>query len=427
MLPRMCLVERRVEVKTQGDIAGLSGAEAEKCLAGARLKPGDRVAIAVGSRGICSIADMVAGVVERFRRAGADPFVFPAMGCHGGGTSEGQRATLEHLGVVPGKIGCPVISDIEPVGIGDTTEGVPVYLDGNAYRADHLVVVNRVKPHSDFFGTIGSGLLKMLAIGCGKMRGAAATHEAAIEYGLEHMLRSVSSVVLQKTPVLGGLAVIEGPTGQTHRISWVPAETMQAAEPSMFAEACDLAPAIPLPSANLLVVDWMGKNISGCGMDPFVIGRQDYLNVHESYTDFRADRVYVRDLTDESLGNADGIGMADATSQRLVSKLDYDAIRIGVLTSRTLPLGRIPIAFPNDRAALEALLHTTNVPARDATVMRIRNTTDLHRFWISENLLPQWNACDAGRALTEPSPMRFDRRGNLLDWDDEFRNAVRIE
>jgi hypothetical protein len=287
-------------------------------------------------------------------------------------------------------------------------------MDTNAFRADHLMVINRIRPHSDFFGTIGSGLVKMLVIGCGKMKGADATHEAAIMYGLEYMLRSVASKVLECVPVLGGLGVIEGPTGLTARISWVGAEDMIATEPQHFAEACRLAPRIPFRKANLLCIDWMGKNISGCGMDPFVIGRQEYLNVHDSYTDFYADRVYVSDLTEQSLGNADGIGMADATSRRLVSKLDYDAIRIGVLTSRTLPLGRIPIFFENDREAVEALLDTTTVPRRDATLMRIRNTTDLEYIEISENAVDEWRDLNVGEVISGPRRMTFDHSANLM-------------
>ena len=210
------------------------------------------------------------------------------------------------------------------------------------------------------------------------------------------------------------LGVIEGPTGRTAEMTWVPATQMLEKEPELFAEACNLAPAIPLPRANLLVVDWTGKNISGCGMDPFVIGRQEYLNVQDSYTDFRADRVYAGDLTAESLGNADGIGMADATSERLVSKLDYDAIRVGVLTSRTLPLGRVPIAFPNDRAALDALLGTTSVPRKEATVIRVKNTTELEFLEISENLLATWERLGRGTIVKGPYEPAFDARGNLM-------------
>ena len=410
MMPRMLLIRRRFDHNVVED-PGEAAASALEGLDG--LAGGQRVAIAVGSRGVKGIAEIVRSAVGHLRRMGAEPFVFPAMGCHGGGTSDGQKATLAHLGVSESTVGCPVISDIEPRQIGATGDGVPVYMDANACEADHLMVVNRIKPHSDFFGTIGSGLLKMLVIGCGKMKGADTTHEAAITHGLEHMLRTIAAEVLRSVPVLGGLGVIEGPTGLTESIRWVPAENMLGAEPALFRRACELAPAIPLPHANLLVIDWVGKNISGCGMDPFVVGRQEYLDVHDSYTDFRADRVYVRDLTDESLGNADGIGMADATSQRLVSKLDYDAIRIGVLTSRTLPLGRIPIAFASDREAIGALLGTTSAPRQDATLVRIRNTTDLEYIEVSENLRDKCDRLESLEVIKGPYETAFDANGNL--------------
>lgn len=408
MMPEMFLVRQRIDHPVISDAGAAVTRKMLKCESEHTVKPGDRVAIASGSRGIHDIDKIVSAVVAHFNKLGAKPFVFPAMGCHGGGTSEGQKATLEHLGVSEKAIGCPVLSEIEPKQIGAAADGVPVFLDVNAYEADHLMVINRIKPHSDFYGTIGSGLLKMLVIGCGKMKGADTIHEAAITRGLEYMLRSAAAEMLKKAPVLGGLGVIEGPTGLIEDITWVPAGEMPDREPQLFTKACRLAPAIPLKRGNLLVVDWMGKNISGCGIDPFVIGRQEYLNVLDSYTDFRADRIYVRDLTEPSLGNADGIGMADATSQKLVSKLNYDAIRIGVLTSRTLPLGRIPIAFPNDREAVDALLDTTSVARKNAAVIRIKNTTDLEYLEISENLLAEWERMDIGPIVAGPYTWAFD-------------------
>jgi len=414
MMPKVFLVKQEIRHKFVSDPAAATADEMRKCENEQVCKSGDRVAIACGSRGIRDLGRIVAAVVAHFRKLGADPFVFPAMGCHGGGTGAGQRATLQHLGVSEGNIGCPVLSEIEPVQVGTTADGVPVYLDANAREADHIMVINRIKPHSDFFGTIGSGLLKMLVIGCGKMKAADTTHEAAITRGLEYMLRSVAAVILEQAPVLGGLGVIEGPTGLIEELRWVPGRQIPETEPELFAKACGLAPAIPFKRCNLLLVDWMGKNISGCGIDPFVIGRQEYLNVHDSYTDFRADRIYVGDLTEHSLGNADGIGMADATSERLVAKLDYDAIRIGVLTSRTLPLGRIPIFFRDDRKAIAALLGATSVARKDAALIRVRNTTDLQHLEISENLLGEWEDLDQGEVVAGPYELQFDENGNLV-------------
>jgi len=414
MLPRVFLVKQDIRHRVIADPAAVVADEMQRCLDSGLVKPGQRVAVACGSRGITHVPAMAKAVVDALKSAGARPFVFPAMGSHGGGTSEGQKSTLEHLGLTEAFLDCPILSEIEPQRIGETHEGVPVYMDVNALEADWIMVLNRVKPHSDFFGTIGSGLVKMLVIGCGKMKGADTTHEAAIAHGLEPMLRSVAETVLEKMPVLGALGVIEGPTGLTETITWSPADDLIQTEPERFSRSCRLAPAIPIKRATLLVVDWMGKNISGCGIDPFVIGRQEYLNVHDSYTDFRADRLYVADMTEESLGNADGVGMADATSRRLVSKLDYDAIRLGVMTSRTLPLGRIPIFFESDRDAIEHLLVTGTVPRRDATVIRIRNTTDLEYLEISENLLGEWEALALGPVVSGPSEPRFDDSGNLL-------------
>jgi len=414
MIPKAFLVRQQITHPVISDAAECAAREIVKCDNRTRIKPGDRVAIAAGSRGIHDIAKIARSVVDHFKELGAKPFLFPAMGCHGGGNAAGQKATLEHLGMTEKHLGCPIRSEIDPREIATTIDGTPVYMDVNALAADHLMVMNRIKPHSDFFGVIGSGLVKMLVIGCGKMKGADTTHEAAITHGLEHMLLALAEKVIERMPVLGGLGVIEGPTAQIVRLSWVQGDKLIAGEAERFSEACRLAPAIPISSTNLLVIDWMGKNISGCGIDPFVIGRQEYLNVHASYTDFRADRIYVGNLTEESLGNADGIGMADATSQRLVQKLDYDAIRIGVMTSRTLPLGRIPIAFASDRDAINALLGTTSVSRKDASFIRIKNTTDLEYLEISENLLGEWQKLDLGSPVAGPYDLAFDDDGVLL-------------
>lgn len=411
MIPEVYLARQALHHQIVEDQALATREVLARANATAAVKPGDSVAIAAGSRGIHGIDRIIPALVAHLKEAGAKPFVFPAMGCHGGGSSAGQKATLEHLGITAEHIDCPVLSEIEPVRIGETDDGIPVYCDVYAAKADHLIVVNRIKPHSDFFGTIGSGVVKMLVIGCGKMSGADTTHEAALTRGLEHMLRTTAAEVLNRMPVLGGLAILEGPTGRTAEISWSPASEMLAREPALFKRACVLAPAIPFDYADVLAVDWMGKNISGCGIDPFVVGRQEYLDVHDSYTNFRAGRVYVGDLTEESIGNADGIGMADATSQRLVSKLDYDAIRIGVMTSRTLPLGRIPIAFPSDRDAIAALLGTTRTPREHASLIHIRNTTDLEFIEISGNLVEQWEASGRGKIVAGPYELPFDSHG----------------
>ena len=424
MIPEVYLVRQALHHEVIGDQALATREVLARTNATAAVKPGDSVAIAVGSRGIHGINRIIPALVAHLKEAGANPFVFPAMGCHGGGSSQGQKATLAHLGITAEHIGCPVRSEIDPVPIGETCDGIPVYCDVHAVKADHLIVVNRIKPHSDFFGTIGSGVVKILVIGCGKMRGADTTHEAALTRGLEHMLRTGAAEFLKRMPVLGGLAILEGPTGRTAEISWSPADEMLAREPALFKRACDLAPAIPFHYADVLAIDWMGKNISGCGIDPFVIGRQEYLDVHDSYTSFRTGRIYVGDLTEESLGNADGIGMADATSQRLVSKLDYDAIRIGVMTSRTLPLGRIPIAFPSDRDAVTALLGTTHTPREQASLIHVLNTTDLEFLEISSHLLEQWQASGRGEVVAGPYALPFDSRGVMRPLDAAARDAL---
>lgn len=413
MIPKVYLARQWVEHAVIADAGAAAAALLEQSDFGA-VRPGQTVAIGAGSRGIQQIAAIQRALVAHLKRLGAEPFLFPAMGCHGGGTGPGQRATLEHLGITEEAVGCPILSEIEPLQLGATPEGVPVYWDRHAARADWIVVVNRIKPHSDFYGSFGSGLTKMLAIGIGKRLGADTTHGWAIEVGLEQALRGVAATVLQQAPILGGLGVIEGPTGAIAGLHWLRADEFLSREPELFREACRLAPRIPVPRAGVLAVDWTGKNISGCGMDPFVIGRHEYLGVDRSYCDFRADRVYAANLTPESLGNADGIGMADACSKRLFDALDYDAIRLGVLTSRTLPLGRIPIFFESDREAIDTLLGTCAVPREQASLIHIRDTTHLQLLELSENLLGAWEAAGAGEIVAGPRELRFDRAGRLV-------------
>lgn len=413
MIPKVYRARQRIEHPVIADAGAAVAALLEQHDFGA-VRPGQTVAIGAGSRGIQRIGAIHRALVAHVRRLGASPFLFPAMGCHGGGTGPGQRATLEHLGITEATVGCPIHSDIEPLALGATPEGVPVYWDRHAAAADWIVVVNRIKPHSDFYGGFGSGLTKMLAIGIGKLAGADTTHAWAIEVGLEHALRGVAATVLEQAPILGGLGVIEGPTGAIAGLHWLPAADFLTREPELFREACRLAPRIPVPRAGVLAVDFTGKNISGCGMDPFVIGRHEYLGVARSYCDFRADRVYAANLTPESTGNADGIGMADACSRRLVEGLDYEAIRLGVLTSRTLPLGRIPIFFETDREAVDALLGTCAVPRDRASLIHIRDTTHLQVLELTENLTEAWSASGAGEIVSGPRDLRFGADGQLV-------------
>lgn len=382
-----------------------------------RLKAGARVAVAVGSRGITNLASIVSAAVEELKRAGAQPFIVPAMGSHGGGTSAGQLALLADLGVTEESLGVPIRAtmDTEPVGIAEGN--LPVVTSVEALHADGLLVIVRVKPHTDFTGTIGSGLLKMLVVGLGKALGARNFHRAAAVAGYETVLRRCAQVLLERLPLLGGLAIVEDQKHATVHIEFVSPSEFEARDEALCAIAKTMMPTLPFDYIDLLIVDRMGKNISGTGMDPVVIGR----TVHGYVLDESAERcpkvrrLFVRELTPESRGNAIGIGLADFTTNRLVKAINHRATALNALTALSIQAAKVPIHFETDIEAISQALSTLPTPVQNsARVVRIRDTLSVEYMEVSENCinLPQVQ----GRLIirSEPHPMAFDDRGNLM-------------
>ncbi|HZE97587.1 MAG TPA: lactate racemase domain-containing protein [Planctomycetota bacterium] len=382
-----------------------------------KLKPGTRIAVGAGSRGITNLAAVVGEVVAILRDAGAKSFIVPAMGSHGGATPEGQIQILSEYGVTEAAMGVPIHASMETVELGTTEDGVPVRFGKAALDSDGIVVINRVKPHTDFGGPLGSGIVKMIAIGFGKQAGAAAYHAAASRLGMERVIRTVSKVVLPKVPILAAVALLEDTYHATAKIVVLPAGEVETREEEIQAEARRLMPKLPFDEMDLLIVDRLGKNISGAGMDPNITGRgvHGYTSkLSEQKTRPLIRRLYVRDLTPESHGNAIGIGMADFTTTRLAASIDAAATGMNALTSLSINSFKIPLAFDNDRIALPKILGT--VPLSDGQphhVIRIHDTLNLGTVEVSESYAAELAARADLEALGPAREMVFGPDGNL--------------
>lgn len=415
--PRMLVIKQRFPVAPELNITEVVNAELGAIRE--QVKPGMKVAVAVGSRGITNLHLVVRAVLQHLQHAGAQPFILPAMGSHGGATPEGQTELLAEYGISEKQLGIPIRASLEVAQIGETPEGIPVHCSVEAMRADGVVLINRIKPHTDFSGNIGSGIIKMSVIGLGKRTGAAEFHVAASHLGYEQMLRSISRMVLQRAPVLCGIGLLENQRHELVRIAVLRREEIEPREEKLFIEAKRLMPKLPFEDIDFLIIDRIGKNISGAGMDPNIIGR----GVH-GYSSFlgqkdqpppRIKRIFVRDLTPETHGNAIGIGFADITTKRLVQEMDCGVTYVNALTSLTPNGAKIPIHFDTDHEALRLGLHSLGLSdVSKARVVRIADTLSLEKLEISEAFVPELQERGDLDLKTEAKEMRFDPNGNLL-------------
>jgi Lactate racemase N-terminal domain len=413
MYPNMYRIRQRFEGPTVADIPAAVQAELARADVASIIKPGQTVALTAGSRGVANIATIMRAAADYLQTLGAKPFVIPAMGSHGGGTADGQLDVLRHYGITEDSMGVPLRATMEVVQIGETPDGIPVWLDKYASEADHIGVINRVKPHTDFSGAVESGLFKMMTIGLGKYQGAQHYHRANVQYGYEHVIRTVGRTVLQHARIAFGLGVIENGYDQTAIIRAVLAPQFEEAELELQALSKKLAARLPFDFIHLLIVEEMGKNISGAGMDTKVIGR--IMNIIEQPPKHpRILRIYVRDLHDDSYGNATGVGLADFVSRRLVNKIDPTPTYINCLTGLSPESARIPITFDTDREAVEAALGTIGaVKSEEARIVRIKNTLLLEELDVSEALLPEVKPRDTLEILWGPKGLAFDHSGAL--------------
>ena len=418
-LPRMVEVGQSYPPSKNLDFtASLERQFSEQGLA-AKITPGMRIALGVGSRGITNLKEIVKAALGVLAGAGAKPFIVPAMGSHGGATPEGQIQVLANYGVTTQSMGVPIEASMEVKKIGTALDGLDVVFSVPASQADGVVVLNRVKPHTDFRGTLGSGIQKMLVIGFGKQVGANNAHRAAAHLGYEVVLRAFAQTILEAAPIFCGIALLEDQHHQTAEIAVLQPDTIVREEDRLFQKATSLLARLPLDDIDLLIVDRLGKDISGSGMDTNVIGRDiaGYISTLHGNGPVKPhiSRIFVRDLTPASNGNGVGIGMADFTTARLVKALNLQYTYMNALTSLGLLPAKIPIYFDSDREAISAALASlAESDVAKMKVVRIADTLNVERLLMSEGAVAAMNG-RAGAITTGPlRDLAFDTEGNLL-------------
>ena len=383
-----------------------------------RIEAGMEVALTAGSRGISGIDDILRSLVKILKDAGARPFVIPAMGSHGGATAEGQVEILRSLGVTEESVGAPIRSSMEVVEIGETESGVPVYMDRIAHEADGIVIVGRVKQHTDFRSDIESGLLKMSSIGLGKHAEALALHAHGVK-GIRDYMVEAGSKVFSSGKVLFGVAIVENAYEETAMLEAIPPERVVEREKELLKESAKLMPGLPVSEMDVLFVDELGKSFSGTGMDTNVVGRFRILGVEDPESP-DAKYLIVSDVSEASHGNAIGVGLADFTTQRLFGKIDYDAMNANVLTSTFPERAKVPMILASDREALEAAIRCNwGVEPADTRFVRIPNTLHLRYVYLSENLLEEALANGNVEVVEEAAEMEFDEDGYFTSFGVE--------
>lgn len=412
-LPLGRKVRQHFDAPREADVAGAVAREMHKL--DARIRPGMTVAVGVGSRGVARIDEITHAVISELKRRGARPFIVPAMGSHGGATPEGQMEVLAGYNVTPESMGVEFRPSMETELLGHTPSGLAVYFSREALAADAVFPINRVKVHTDFHGPVESGLTKMLVIGFGKHRGASLTHKRGFAT-FHETIPAAGKVILEKVNVLGGLASIENAFEDVARLEVVPPELIPTREPELMEISRSLMPRIPFDRLDLLVVDYLGKNISGSGMDPNITGRYQVRHI-QSDPVRNPQKIVVLRLTEQTHGNATGLGCADVTTKAVVDNIDYQKFWTNQITSSELGGAATPLWMPDDRQAMQVALITCNgIDFATPRIVRVKSSLHLEEFWVSEAL---WQSDGVGNpsleALTGPEPMAFTADGWLAD------------
>jgi hypothetical protein len=413
-LPKIFRVRQEFPRVQVDDIDGEVRAQLGRLKLGEKVKPGQSVAITVGSRGISNIPRIVRAAAGYFQSLGAKPFIVPSMGSHAGATAEGQQRMIESYGVTEKFCGCPIRASMETVVVCQTALGFPVHFDRLAFEADHVLVCARVKPHTDFSGVIESGLMKMMLIGLGNHDGAKIYHRAFQDHTFSEIIEVVGREVLARCPIVAGLAIIENGYEDTARLEAVAPSDFLTREKELLLIARELLPGLPFRRLDLLIVDEIGKNISGSGMDTNVIGRK--LNESEAGPDEypKVRRIAVRGLTEVTHGNALGIGLADFCTRRLIDQIDFAALHINCITSCRTAVGQLPLAFDTDRQMIDAALTTVGLTEPPhSRIAWIRNTRELMELECSAVLLREMQEHLNVEVLTGLREIPFDAAGNL--------------
>jgi hypothetical protein len=413
-LPRMLRVKQTFDDTTLDNIPEEIRSQIEKLQLAKAVKDRQTVAVACSSRGLSNYLTIVKAVISALKKLGLRPFIFPAMGSHGAATAEGQRRVLEHLGIHETAVGVPIKSSLEVVRIGETDDQIPVYLDKLAAEADHIVLVNRIKKHTEFDHEFESGLIKMMGIGLGKQAGAATYHQAMLTYGYPHVLLTVARKVMQHSNLLFGVGSVENGYGQTAAIGVCPRNKIEDMEKELLKSAKAFAPALPFDEADIIIIDEMGKDISGTGFDTKVVGRIGLPLVSAEPQSPRIKRIVVCDLTAGSEGNAVGVGIADVITRRLLGKIDMDALNINAITGVCPEMGKIPLTMKNDKEAIEIAIKCVGlIPSNKLKIMRIKNTSELSEVEVSQAYEREISTRTDLQLVQEKRAMKFDAHLNL--------------
>lgn len=413
--PAIFRVRQTFESVRVDDVSGETLRELRRLDLGRRVKPGQSVAITAGSRGIANIHLVIQAIAQHVREIGGQPFIVPAMGSHGGGTAAGQRQIIEGYGVTESFCGCPIRASMETVVVCQAREGFPVHFDKHAFGADHVVVCGRIKPHTGFVGDIESGLMKMMLIGLGKHEGAKIYHRAIKDYSFGQIVRSVAREVLSKCRILCGVGIVENAYDQTAKIEAVLPDDIESREKELLKLAKAWLPRLPFKTADILLIDEIGKNISGTGADTNVIGRK-YLDHRAADDEWpKVKQLVFRGLTEATHGNATGIGMAEFALSRAIEQMDMEVTRTNCLTGGHATAAMIPVHYPTDRQLLDVALPCIGLKEPpDAQLLWIRNTLDVAEVECSVAYLAEARTRSDLEIVADPRPLPFDERGLLV-------------
>ena len=417
-LPRIFKIHQRISTPRLADVQKEMNVLLDRFGLPGKVKPGERIALTAGSRGIRDKAKVLKLIATRLKALGAKPFLVPCMGSHGGATAAGQVEMLKHLGITEEFVGAPIASSMEVKEIGRTKFGTPVLIDANiCAQADKIIVVNRIKPHTDFDFAIESGLNKMMVIGMGKHKGALMAHRLTIKHGYSTMLSEVQPVILKALPFFFGVGIVENQYDQTASLHLLEPQNFWEGEKPLLKKAKEIMPRLPFKQMDILVLDEIGKNISGAGMDPNVTGRLYFIG-SPPLQEPKITRIFVRDLTPETQGNAIGIGFAEYTTTRLVKKIDPVPTAINSITGMGPECGRIPIAFDQDREALQAAFDNSGVlDPKDLRLVWLKNTLEMEYLWASEPMLKEAKANASLEVISGLQDVPFDAAGNMvMEW-----------
>ena len=410
-LPSMVPVRVTFDSQREEDIAGAVAGQFQNPAVREKIRPGQSIAVGCGSRGVANIALTARATVAGIKALGGVPFSFPAMGSHGAATAEGQRAVLEGFGITEDYVGCPIKASMDTHLLGALDDGTPVHMDRHAHEADGIVLINRIKPHTNFRGPVESGIVKMLAIGMGKIKGATAIHFHGMD-AFGHVLPPLARFIMERVPFVFGVGLVENAYHETAAVEVIPAENLLQREPELLARASQRMARLLFDEIDVLIVEEMGKEVSGAGFDPNVTGRKN--REMGQWSGPHIKKIVVLDLTRETKGNATGIGLADVITMKLYRQIDIESTYANVITSAFLDAAAIPLIMNTEEEAIKLAVKTSiRVPPGQCRIVRIRNTLALGEIMVSEPMLDEVNAHPAMQAQGAPIPLGFDREGNL--------------